>query len=124
MRRRPGTLFPLEFDILDVGLALQDEDDTFYGFSLARRLSDTEHALTAHGTLYKALSRMTQAGLLQASWEDHALAEADGRPRRRLYRVTGGGELARDRERARLLVEQRAAKTCAADGRAVEVGLA
>jgi PadR family transcriptional regulator, regulatory protein PadR len=37
---------------------------------------------------------MEAAGLLTSSWEDPDLAAADGRPRRRLYQVTGAGERA------------------------------
>ena len=37
---------------------------------------------------------METAGLLESRWEDAAIAEAEGRPRRRLYRVTGLGEAA------------------------------
>jgi hypothetical protein len=50
--------------------------------------------LTAHGTLYKALARLERAGMLTSSWEDPGLAEAESRPRRRLYRVTPSGEQA------------------------------
>jgi DNA-binding PadR family transcriptional regulator len=50
--------------------------------------------LTAHGTLYKALGRMAAAGLLESRWEEPELALAEGRPRRRLYWVTGAGERA------------------------------
>ena len=46
-------------------------------------------ALTAHGTLYKALGRLEERGLLTSAWEDAAAAE--GRPRRRLYELTGRG---------------------------------
>ena len=46
-------------------------------------------ALTAHGTLYKALGRLEERGLLTSAWEDAAAAE--GRPRRRLYELTGEG---------------------------------
>jgi len=49
---------------------------------------------TAHGTLYKALSRMTEAGYLTAEWEDPALAETERRPRRRLYRISADGRAA------------------------------
>ncbi len=92
-RRRPGTLFPLEIDILECGIALQSSDGTFYGFALAKALAGRSDGagLTAHGTLYKALARMTDAGLLESNWEDAALAEAAGRPRRRLYTVSGEG---------------------------------
>ena len=86
-RRKAGVLLPLEISILEHGIAA----DSFYGFALARSLADDGAALTAHGTLYKALARMTEAGLLTAEWEDHAPAEAEGRPRRRLYRVSGEG---------------------------------
>lgn len=108
-RRRPGTLFPLELDILDVGTVLQSTEDSFYGFALAKQLAGRDGSLTAHGTLYKALSRMTTAGLIEASWEDPAIAEGEGRPRRRLYRITGEGEVVRGREHARLREEERAA---------------
>jgi PadR family transcriptional regulator PadR len=101
-RRKPGALFPLEVNILECGLALQSTGEDFYGFAMARQLSrrDDGKGLTAHGTLYKALARMTEAGLLQAEWEDAALAEDQGRPRRRLYRVSGEGEIAYWRARA------------------------
>ena len=95
-RRRPGTLLPLETAILEHGIAAEG----FYGFALARALADGTDALTAHGTLYKALGRMTEAGLLTAEWEDHAVAEAEGRPRRRLYSVTGDGARALARAQA------------------------
>ena len=95
-RRRPGQVLPLELRILEAGLDLQTADEGFHGFLLATRLSATDDSvgLTAHGTLYKALGRMTEAGLLEAAWEDPAIAEAAGRPRRRLYRVTPEGATA------------------------------
>ena len=67
MRRRPGTLLPIEVDILDAGLQLRRGDRSrFHGFQLAKQIAD--HAgprpLTAHGTLYKALQRLEEAGLL------------------------------------------------------------
>jgi DNA-binding PadR family transcriptional regulator len=109
VRRRPGTLFPLELDILDVGTVLQASEGSFYGFSLAKRLAGPDGKLAAHGTLYKALSRMSEAGLIEEDWEDPGIAAAEGRPRRRLYRITGVGAAARDREHARLVDEHRVA---------------
>ena len=43
---------------------------------------------------------MEAAGLLTSDWEDAELAAAEGRPRRRLYQVTGSAveALARHRE--------------------------
>lgn len=95
-RRQPGTLLPLEIAILSAGMDLQATDGSFYGFSLARQLSDDANgkALTSHGTLYKALARLAEAGLIEATWEDPDVAEGAGRPRRRLYRLSGEGETA------------------------------
>lgn len=95
-RRREGRLVDLEVDILTAGIELQRAEGDFYGFALAKRMAERTEAtaLTAHGTLYKALARLAERGLLESSWEDPAIGEAEGRPRRRLYRVTGAGELA------------------------------
>ena len=101
-RRRSGVLLPLELRILEVGLELQTRDDGFHGFLLADKMAETDDssALTAHGTLYKALARMTDAGLLDPTWEDPAIAETAGRPRRKLYRVTPEGAVALAASRA------------------------
>ncbi len=93
-RRAAGTLLPLEVDILEVGAGMTDEGERFHGFGLAERLSADSRRLVAHGTLYKALSRMLDAGLLEAVWEDAAVAAEAGRPRRRLYAVTPAGAAA------------------------------
>ncbi len=97
MRRREGALIPLEVAILGAGLDLQHSGEPdFHGFQLAKELRDKDEArrLTAHGTLYKALDRMERAGLLESRWEDPEIAAEQGRPRRRLYVVTGKGERA------------------------------
>jgi PadR family transcriptional regulator PadR len=100
-RRRPGTLFPIEVDILESGLTLQASEGSFYGFALAKQLANRDgSALTAHGTLYKALARMAESGILEASWEDSARAELEGRPRRRLYTVTADGARAHAKAQA------------------------
>jgi DNA-binding PadR family transcriptional regulator len=86
-------VLPIEYDILEWGTQLERSDGGFYGFGLARALADArgQTALIGHGTLYKALGRMTDRGLLESEWEDAELAVSAGRPRRRLYRVTGEG---------------------------------
>jgi DNA-binding PadR family transcriptional regulator len=95
-RRREGRLLDLEVDILAAGMELQGDDGEFYGFALAKRIAERSDAaaLTAHGTLYKALARLSDRGLLESVWEDAEIAADEGRPRRRLYRVTGAGVLA------------------------------
>jgi DNA-binding PadR family transcriptional regulator len=89
-RRKPGTLLPLELEILDVALTTQRADETFHGFGLAQAMRERSgaHSLTAHGTLYKALGRLEEFGLLSSRWEDPAV---EGRPRRRLYALTSRG---------------------------------
>jgi DNA-binding PadR family transcriptional regulator len=90
--RKPGTLLPIEADILETALSMHRADETvFHGFGLAQALRERRESrsLTAHGTLYKALGRLEELGLLASRWEDAAAVE--GRPRRRLYELTGRG---------------------------------
>jgi PadR family transcriptional regulator, regulatory protein PadR len=92
-RRKPGTLLPLETEILEVALSLRRAGHaTFHGFGLAQTMRERtgSRSLTAHGTLYKALGRLEEFGLLASRWEDSAAA-VEGRPRRRLYELTGAG---------------------------------
>lgn len=95
-RRKAGSILFFEYQVLSAGLTMQSAEGSFYGFALAQALAagTDGRALTSHGTLYKALARMTEAGLLESEWEDPNLAEAANRPRRRLYRVSGAGALA------------------------------
>lgn len=95
-RRRPGVLLPIEEEILEVGLRrLTHDDPEFYGFAITDELASEADAkrLVGHGTLYKALSRLEQRGLLESRWEEIDQS-VEGRPRRRLYRVTGGAAAA------------------------------
>lgn len=90
-RRKPGTLLPLEREILHTALRRFAKGDvSFHGFALAQAMRhDTgSQALVAHGTLYKALSRLEDFGLLASQWEE---VEDGGRPRRRLYHLTPAG---------------------------------
>jgi PadR family transcriptional regulator PadR len=93
-RRRAGTLVPLEQDILRTGVRLGSEGERFHGFGLAAALRNGRRGLIAHGTLYKALARLQEAGYLTAVWEDPAIAEHAHRPRRKLYEVTPIGAAA------------------------------
>jgi DNA-binding PadR family transcriptional regulator len=91
-RRKPDTLLPLETEILGVALSmLRSGQAAFHGFGLAQSMREQtgSRALTGHGTLYKALGRLEEFGLLTSRWEEPAAAE--GRPRRRLYELTGQG---------------------------------
>jgi PadR family transcriptional regulator, regulatory protein PadR len=100
-RRKPGTLLPLETEILAAALSMRRTGHaTFHGFGLAHTMREQRgsRALTGHGTLYKALNRLEEFGLLTSRWEEAAAAE--GRPRRRLYELTGQGARVAERARA------------------------
>jgi PadR family transcriptional regulator len=91
-RRKPGTLLPLEIEILEVALSMRRSGaPAFHGFGLAHAMRERHGArsLTAHGTLYKALGRLEELGMLTSRWEDGSAA--GGRPRRRLYTLTSEG---------------------------------
>lgn len=94
VRRKPGQLLTIELAILETAIEMATGGGReFHGFALAQHIAERDGArsLTAHGTLYKALSRMEAAGLLASRWEDADEAIEQGRPRRRLYRVTPHG---------------------------------
>ena len=90
-RRKPGTLLTLETEILELALAMRRSGHaSFHGFGIAHAMREqsASRRLTAHGTLYKALGRLEEFGMLTSRWED---APEPGRPRRRLYELTGQG---------------------------------
>ena len=80
---------------------------SFHGFGLAQTMREQSgsRSLTAHGTLYKALARLEEFGLLTSGWEDAAAVE--GRPRRRLYELTGEGARVAEHARAERAVAPR-----------------
>lgn len=93
-RRREGSLLSLEVRILEA-LAEDSSIEGLHGFALARTMADRDAGpLTAHGTLYKALARLADTGLVAATWEDPEVAAGEGRPRRRYYRMTAVGSAA------------------------------
>ncbi len=97
MRRKPGILLPIELSFLTAGLELRLQGASeFHGFMIAKEIKERNEAkrFVTQGTLYRALNRMANAGLLASRWEDPEISEREGRPRRRLYEVTVAGEQA------------------------------
>jgi PadR family transcriptional regulator PadR len=95
MRRKTGAILPLEVAILEASAELRRAGEPeVHGYLLAKLVQDLRHArrLTAYGTLYKALTRLERQGYLASRWEDPLAAAAEGRPRRRFYRLTLEGE--------------------------------
>lgn len=96
-------MVPLEVAILEAAAELRQADEAeVHGYRLAKVVQDLRHAkrLTAYGTLYKALTRLQRLGYLASRWEDPHAAAAEGRPRRRFYRLTLEGERALSEARA------------------------
>lgn len=97
VRRKPGQLIPLEIAICEAALDLRARgENAFHGYELAKALRRAADArlLTAYGTLYRALSRLEQMGLVESRWEDPAVPARENRPGRRLYTLTPAGEAA------------------------------
>lgn len=63
---------------------LNDPEADWYGFDLCKR------AGMKPGTIYPIFARLLEAGWVERHWEDIDPAE-EGRPRRRLYRLTTVG---------------------------------
>jgi len=97
MRRKPGALLPLEVEICECAAELRREGITeVHGYELAKRLADAagRKSLTAYGTLYRALARLEQMGLVTSRWEDPQQAARESRPVRRLYTLTPAADRA------------------------------
>ena len=97
MQRKKGQLLPIELSVLEAVLGFRASGaEAAHGFLIAKEIQENTGArkLTAHGTLYRALHRLEQAGFLESFWEDPRLALEQGRPTRRFYLVTTAGERA------------------------------
>jgi DNA-binding PadR family transcriptional regulator len=103
MRRKAGTLVPLEAAICRAAVRLgQGGRHEFHGYEMARHLGGEgdQRLLTAYGTLYRALGRLEEMGLLKSRREDPRIAARENRPLRRLYTLTALGERAVEALRA------------------------
>lgn len=88
---------PLELAICTAALALRERGiDQFHGYLIAKEIKHAAEArlLTAYGTLYRALGRLEQMGLMTSAWEDPQRPADENRPRRRLYSITPEGQTA------------------------------
>lgn len=70
-----------------LGVMLEDPVAWHYGLGLS------DAAEIASGTIYPMLARLEKAGWLESTWEEQG-PDDEGRPRRRLYKLTGHGERA------------------------------
>lgn len=84
-----------EEDILSV---LWKKAQGVYGLDLLNRINkanqETNRREIGVGSLYPALKRMEQQGLITGRWGEEALGEESGGARRRYYSISGDGEKA------------------------------
>lgn len=95
MRRKPGTLLPIEIAICESAAELRTAGiEEFYGYQLAKHLGarGNTRLLTAYGTLYRALDRLATMGLVTSRWEAPDIPARENRPGRRLYMLTGAAD--------------------------------
>ncbi len=67
-------------------LAIVAEQPQTYGYAVAQRLYEAGLGHVKGGTLYPALTRLEQEGLLTSSWQ-----AGDGGPGRKFFAVTAAG---------------------------------
>ena len=109
-RRRPVDPFlpvgPVVFDIL---LALSDEER--HGYAILQEVAARSRGATVllPGTLYRALGRMLDDGLIEET-EEQAAAHEGGDERRRYYRLTALGQDVAEAEARRLAALLRTAR--------------
>ena len=90
----PGALLPLTPVALNVLLALADGERHGYGIMLEVRERTGGRVRLGPGTLYGALKRLKEGGVIEESGERSDPGEASDDERRRYYRLTGfGGEV-------------------------------
>ena len=90
----PGDLLPLTSVALNVLLALADGERHGYGIMLEVRERTGGRVQLGPGTLYGAIKRLREGGVIDEFGESPDLGEASDDERRRYYRLTGfGGEV-------------------------------
>ena len=116
MRRKQGTLVPLELAICEAAARLRGRGiGEFHGYEIAKSIGDAADSklLTAYGTLYRALARLEKMQLLTSRWEDPAIPARENRPGRRLYTLTALGDAALEDARRALEEPARARRRLA-----------
>ena len=117
LTRDPGTLLPLKHSTYQVLLALAD-GESMHGYAIMQAVSEMSEGRESilPGTLYAALARMVDEGLVDE--REVRGEDASGGPPRRYYRRTNFGRaVARaESERLRALLEIARAQKMFGDG--------
>ena len=94
VKRRRGSVTKLEGELVFLAFrrARRGEPE-FHGFDVLPELGEISGRPEpyARSSVYRALERLEEMGLLSSRWEDAEEARTLRRPRRRLYRVTEFG---------------------------------
>jgi DNA-binding PadR family transcriptional regulator len=117
-QKDPASLLPLKQSIYRVLLAMPD-GESLHGYAIMQAVSEMTEGREAilPGTLYAALARMVDEGLVES--EEAPEGDASGGPARRYYRrTTFGRAVARaESERLRALLDIAVAQTIIAGPR-------
>lgn len=89
--RDPGDLLPLTPVVLNVLLALADGERHGYGIMLEVRERTGGRVRLGPGTLYGAIKRLKEGGVIEESGQRPDPCEAPEDERRRYYRLSGFG---------------------------------
>jgi DNA-binding PadR family transcriptional regulator len=114
-RRPPAQVFlPLSPTVFDILLALCDEER--HGYGILREVTERGGPALRPGTLYRALARLLEEGLIEES-EARPAPDLDDE-RRRYYRLTDLGREVARAEARRLATVLRSARAKKALGKA------
>ncbi len=109
-QKKPADFLPLTPAVFHILLSLVDEERHGYGIMKEVEARTDRRVQLKPGTLYQAIKRLLESGLIQETGErvDPSLTDE----RRRYYRLTGSGREVVEAEAERLaqLVDQAAAK--------------
>lgn len=89
-----GEHIPLSFSATAVLRAI--DQGYRYGFDIMDALD------LPSGTVYPALAKLEQAGMVRSRWEDPRVAREEKRPPRKYYQITRSGEEAMEESLQRL----------------------
>jgi PadR family transcriptional regulator, regulatory protein PadR len=97
-KKKEGEVIILSATEEDILTVIWGHAQGVYGLNILNRINrankETSRREIGVGSLYPALKRMEQQGLVTARWGEEALGEESGGARRRYYSISAEGEQA------------------------------
>lgn len=97
-KKKEGEVIILSATEEDILTVIWGHSQGVYGLDILNRINrankETNRREIGVGSLYPALKRMEQQGLVTARWGEEALGEESGGARRRYYAISADGEQA------------------------------